>query len=62
MKPELEGSGGGAPGIYNKEGSGTPYYVDDPENEGLFRDIVSYALSAKTCFVVIVEVIVGTCS
>ncbi|KAJ7384157.1 Spondin-1 [Desmophyllum pertusum] len=28
------GSGGGAPGIYSgKEGSGTPNYVDDPENE-----------------------------
>lgn len=28
----FEGSGG-APGIYDKEGSGTPIYVDHPENE-----------------------------
>ena len=38
---EIEGSGGaGAPAIYNKDGSGTPNYVDDPENEGLFRKVV----------------------
>ena len=37
-KHEIEGSGGGGPDIYHNEGgSGTPNYVDDPENEGLFR-------------------------
>lgn len=40
-KHEIEGSGGGGPDIYHKEGSGTPNYVDDPENEGLFREIQS---------------------
>ena len=40
VPPIIEGSGG-APDIYDKEGgSGTPNYVDHPESEGLFREIV----------------------
>ena len=42
-KHEIEGSGGGGPDKHHKEGSGTPNYVDDPENEGLFREIVVLA-------------------
>ena len=38
---EIEGSGGvSASEIYGKEGSGTPNYVEDSENEGLFRKVV----------------------
>ena len=37
-KHEIEGSGGGGAEVYHREGSGTPNYVDDPENEGLFRE------------------------
>ena len=40
-KDDNEGSGGGGTDIYHREGSGTPNYVDDPENEGLFREIVN---------------------
>ena len=47
---EIEGSGGvSASEIYGKEGSGTPNYVEDSENEGLFRKVVISVLMPIVC-------------